>query len=88
MSHYPRLKYANERRDWVRAAEREIPKLEALAVQAQLNSARAYELTRIEPRFRQDLFYQLAKSEADDARMYLFRAIHYRGMMDANWEEM
>lgn len=84
MTEYFRMNYAVDQRDWVRAAAENIPLFEAEAIKAQQRSARAYEYTRTMGSSR--FMYQRASDEAAEARMYLFRAIYYRGMAYANRE--
>lgn len=83
---YQRMKYANERRDWVNTAALMVPEFEARAIASQHRSAKAYSFIRDYGKHAQPYMFQLAAEEAAEARRALTQALYYRGMAQANAE--
>lgn len=76
---YERMKYAHDQRAWVKAADEKIPKLLDIASGLQQRAAENWQYQSLYPFMR-----DMVAADYAEARMYLFRAIYYNGMREAN----
>jgi hypothetical protein len=83
---YPRMKYSNEQRDWVRAAEEKLPGLLEEASKAQKRAAETFEaMQHIEYSIKLRIYWlDLTREAYQEAHMLLNRVLYYEGMRQAN----
>ncbi len=84
---YPRMKYAMDQRDWVRAADENVPKFEVEASELQQNAARLFaewQKLPLDLQKRYSFCQDGNQRSYAEARMYLWRTIYYNGMRQAN----
>lgn len=83
---YPRMKYAQERREWVNMVNDLLPETEARASMLQLEAKAQWENLQLMPLiYRKMGFTQRLVDECyRAAHRELLRCIYYRGMREAN----
>lgn len=87
MPYYERMKYAHERRDWVKMVDEKLPVMEAEASKLQKDATALFESYQS----MKELGYQRIDYLSDmltdcyaEAHRQLLRCIYYRGMREAN----
>ena len=82
---YARMKYAHDRRAWVKAADENLPVLRALAADTQHAAAKFYEACEIAG--RTDIWLTMRREASTRAIAALNRVLYYEGMRRANLPE-
>jgi hypothetical protein len=84
MAYNDRMKYASDRRAWVRAADERLPQMIAESIKCQHDARMAYEswVNLGRPVSWMQFMYDINK----ESQMALFRVLMYDGMRRANME--
>lgn len=86
-SYYPRMKYGHDRREWVKAANENLPKLIEEAIWYQKKAAENFfwwEGLTFEEKEAHSYMLPFMAEEYAEARRKLWRVLHYQGMHQAN----
>lgn len=84
---YPRMKYASDQREWVRAADEQLFEMEQLCSEFQQQAAEDYKLwmeAGPEQQAIWSMIHSLVHLRYADARALLFRCVYYKAMRQAN----
>lgn len=82
------MKYPHDQREWVKAADENVPKYLAEASRLQNEAASAFvDWQEMPATCKLPYLQQHIAGIYAEARMYLFRALYYSGMREANKEQ-
>lgn len=91
LTHYPRMRYRGDQRDWVKRADADLPGALAMAALAQKAAAELYANWDSADMRQRERYYKtflpILQESYDDAIKALYRVLYLEGMRRANLPE-